>query len=67
MSLGQPFSDSRGGPLDRLAAMASFVRIVESGSLSAAARAQGQSLAAVSRQLAQFEDAFGRYLPQEWP
>jgi hypothetical protein len=39
------------GPVDRLAAMASFVRIVESGSLSAAARAQGQSLAAVSRQL----------------
>jgi DNA-binding transcriptional LysR family regulator len=45
--------------VDRLAAMASFVRIVESGSLSAAARAQGQSLAAVSRQLAQFEDALG--------
>jgi DNA-binding transcriptional LysR family regulator len=39
--------------------MASFVRIVESGSLSAAARAQGQSLAAVSRQLAQFEDELG--------
>ncbi len=45
--------------MDRLAAMASFVRIVESGSLSAAARAQGQSLAAVSRQLAQFEDELG--------
>jgi len=45
--------------VDRLAAMASFVRIVESGSLSAAARAQGQSLAAVSRQLAQLEDALG--------
>jgi DNA-binding transcriptional LysR family regulator len=45
--------------VDRFAAMASFVRIVESGSLSAAARAQGQSLAAVSRQLAQFEDALG--------
>ena len=45
--------------MDRFAAMASFVRIVESGSLSAAARAQGQSLAAVSRQLAQFEDELG--------
>lgn len=45
--------------MDLLDRMATFVRIVEAGSLSAAARAQGLSLAAVSRQLGALEDELG--------
>jgi DNA-binding transcriptional LysR family regulator len=50
--------------MDRLSAMAVFVKIVEAGSLTAAARATGGSLAAVSRQLAQLEDRLGVRLLQ---
>jgi DNA-binding transcriptional LysR family regulator len=41
--------------MDRIAAMTTFVKVVESGSLSAAARAQALSLPAVSRQLDNLE------------
>src|SRR5690606_31505784 len=41
--------------MDKLKAMATFVRIVDSGSLSAAADAQGQSPASVVRSLAALE------------
>jgi DNA-binding transcriptional LysR family regulator len=41
--------------MDHFAAMATFVRVVESGSLSAAARAIPASLTAVSRQIAALE------------
>jgi len=43
--------------MDKLQAMAIFVKVVEAGSLSAAARSLGLSLTAVSRQLAALEDA----------
>lgn len=45
--------------MDLLAQMATFVRVVESGSLSAAARAQKLSLPAVSRQLSALEEDLG--------
>jgi DNA-binding transcriptional LysR family regulator len=45
--------------VDLLAQMATFVRVVEAGSLSAAARAQRLSLPAVSRQLSALEDDLG--------
>ena len=45
--------------MDRLKAMATFVRIVDSGSLSAAADASGQSAAAVVRSLAALERHLG--------
>jgi len=45
--------------MDLLAQMATFVRVVEGKSLSAAARAQQLSLAAVSRQLRALEDELG--------
>lgn len=45
--------------MDRLKAMATFVRIVDSGSLSAAADASGQSHAAVVRSLAALEKHLG--------
>ena len=41
--------------MDHVAAMATFVRVVEAGSLSAAARALLTSLTAVSRQIAALE------------
>lgn len=44
---------------DDLADMMAFVRIGESGSLSAAARELGQSLTAVSRRLARLEERLG--------
>jgi DNA-binding transcriptional LysR family regulator len=45
--------------LDRFRAMATFVKIVEAGSLSAAARSLGQSLATVSRQISSHEELLG--------
>ncbi len=48
--------------MDLLARMATFVRIVDGKSLSAAARAQRLSLAAVSRQLRALEDELGASL-----
>jgi DNA-binding transcriptional LysR family regulator len=45
--------------MDRLDAMAVFVRVAETGSLSAAARAVGVSLASVSRNVATLEAALG--------
>ena len=48
--------------MDRLAAMTAFVRVVEAGSLSAAARALNTSLASVSRQLAALERRLGARL-----
>jgi len=47
---------------DRLTPMLTFVRIVESGSLSAAARAMERSLPAVCRSLAQLETRLGARL-----
>ncbi|APR88522.1 Transcriptional regulator, LysR family protein [Minicystis rosea] len=48
--------------MDLLAQMATFVRVVESGSLSAAAREQRISLAAVSRQIGALERELGATL-----
>lgn len=48
--------------MDLLDRMATFVRIVDTGSLSSAARATGLSPAAVSRQLAALEDELGAAL-----
>lgn len=48
--------------MDQLAAMAAFVRAVESGSLSAAARALPSSLTSVSRQISALEEHFGTRL-----
>ena len=45
--------------MDRLKAMANFVRIVDSGSLSAAADASGQSVASLVRSLAALEHHLG--------
>ena len=47
------------GRLDRLTLLATFVRIAERGSLSAAARDMDVSQASVSRQLAALEDMLG--------
>jgi DNA-binding transcriptional LysR family regulator len=44
---------------DRVLSMQTFVRAVDGGSLSAAARALGKSLAAVSRTLSQLEERLG--------
>jgi DNA-binding transcriptional LysR family regulator len=44
--------------LDQLAAMATFVRVVDSGSLSGAARASSSSLTSVSRQIAALEQRY---------
>jgi molybdate transport repressor ModE-like protein len=49
---------------DRLSLMATFVRIVERGSISAAARDLGLSQASASRQLAALEDRLGTQLIQ---
>jgi DNA-binding transcriptional LysR family regulator len=48
--------------MDRLAAMATFVKIVETGSLSAAARAIPASLTSVSRQVSALEEKLGTQL-----
>lgn len=48
--------------MDRLSAMMAFARVVEAGSLSAAARALNTSLASVSRQLAALERQLGARL-----
>jgi DNA-binding transcriptional LysR family regulator len=48
--------------MDRLAAMATFVKIVETGSLSAAARAIPTSLTSVSRQVSTLEERLGTQL-----
>jgi len=45
--------------LDRFNAMQTYVRVVEGGSLSAAAREQGRSLAAVSRTISELEQRLG--------
>jgi len=45
--------------VDRLAAMATFVRVVDSGSLSGAARSMPTSLTSVSRQIAALEEHYG--------
>ncbi|QPF95054.1 LysR family transcriptional regulator [Bradyrhizobium commune] len=48
--------------MDQLAAMATFVRAVDAGSLSAAARALPSSLTSVSRQISALEQHFGTRL-----
>ncbi|MGF6312401.1 DNA-binding transcriptional LysR family regulator [Bradyrhizobium sp. i1.8.4] len=48
--------------MDQLAAMAAFVRAVETGSLSAAARSLPSSLTSVSRQISALEEHFGARL-----
>lgn len=48
--------------MDQLAAMAAFVRAVETGSLSAAARSLPSSLTSVSRQISALEQHFGTRL-----
>jgi DNA-binding transcriptional LysR family regulator len=45
--------------MDRLGAMAQFVRVVEAGSFSAAARILGQRQPAISKAVAQLEDRLG--------
>jgi DNA-binding transcriptional LysR family regulator len=45
--------------MDQFAAMATFVRVVESGSLSGAARSIPTSLTSVSRQIAALEERYG--------
>jgi DNA-binding transcriptional LysR family regulator len=49
-------------PMNQLAAMETFVKVVETGSLSAAARSLPSSLTAVSRQIAALEQQFGTRL-----
>ena len=48
--------------LDQFVAMATFVRVVEAGSLSGAARAIPSSLTSVSRQIAALEERYGTQL-----
>lgn len=48
--------------MDQLAALATFVRVVDAGSLSAAARSLPSSLTSVSRQISSLEDQFGTQL-----
>src|SRR4029453_2032287 len=50
------------GSMDLLAAMATFVRAVDAGSLSAAARSLPSSLTSVSRQISALEQHFGTRL-----
>jgi DNA-binding transcriptional LysR family regulator len=45
--------------MDRLGAMAQFIRVVETGSFSAAARILGQGQPAISKAVAQLEDRLG--------
>jgi DNA-binding transcriptional LysR family regulator len=48
--------------VDHLAAMATFVRVVDAGSLSSAARSLPSSLTSVSRQISALEERFGTQL-----
>jgi DNA-binding transcriptional LysR family regulator len=48
--------------VDQLAAMATFVRVVDAGSLSGAARSLPSSLTSVSRQISALEERFGTQL-----
>jgi DNA-binding transcriptional LysR family regulator len=48
--------------VDQLAAMATFVRVVDAGSLSSAARSLPSSLTSVSRQISALEERFGTQL-----
>jgi DNA-binding transcriptional LysR family regulator len=48
--------------VDQLAAMATFVRVVDTGSLSGAARSLPSSLTSVSRQISALEERFGTRL-----
>ena len=48
--------------MDQFAAIATFVRVVEAGSLSAAARSLPSSLTSVSRQISALEELFGTRL-----
>ena len=48
--------------MDQFAAMATFVRVVDAGSLSAAARSLPNSLTSVSRQISELEQHFGTRL-----
>jgi DNA-binding transcriptional LysR family regulator len=48
--------------MDQFAALATFVRVVEAGSLSAAARSLPSSLTSVSRQISELEQHFGTQL-----
>ena len=48
--------------MDQLAAMATFVRVVDAGSLSGAARSLPSSLTSVSRQISALEERFGTRL-----
>ena len=48
--------------MDRLQAMNTFVRVVETGNFSAAAREQNRTQSAVSKQVAALERALGARL-----
>jgi DNA-binding transcriptional LysR family regulator len=48
--------------VDQLSALATFVRVVDAGSLSAAARSLPSSLTSVSRQISSLEEQFGTQL-----
>lgn len=48
--------------MDQIAAMATFVRVVDAGSLSGAARSLPSSLTSVSRQISALEELFGTRL-----
>jgi DNA-binding transcriptional LysR family regulator len=50
---------SKGEYMDRLGAMAQFVRVVEAGSFSAASRILGQGQPTISKAVAQLEDRLG--------
>src|SRR5258708_27606125 len=50
------------GDVDQLAAMETFVRVVDAGSLSGAARSLPSSLTSVSRQISALEERFGTRL-----
>src|SRR6202022_4651865 len=50
------------GDVDKRAAMATFVRVVDAGSMSGAARSLPSSLTSVSRQISALEQRFGTQL-----
>src|SRR6266700_2840478 len=54
--------EKRKDNMDQFAAMATFVRVVEAGSLSGAARSLPSSLTSVSRQISALEELFGTRL-----
>src|SRR5437588_2840891 len=57
-----PLRNAEGSALDQFAAMATFVRVVDTGSLSAAARSLPSSLTSVSRQISALEKRYGARL-----